>query len=208
MKFLNSNYVLCIGAHPDDVEYGMAGTFEKCYETEFTVMVMSSGGDFDNTTSETDRKSENEKIWTMFENVDGVVYDKFVKSQAEDEMVNFIENSIYKNFNCIVTTPNEDSHFEHRMINNLGPALCRRSPITLVEYRTPSTLNHWIPNYFMELTDNEYRHKKLALSRFKSQQRAPYFSEKSIDSFHHNFLCSKKGLEVVESYRIVENFQV
>ena len=208
MKFLDSNYVLCIGAHPDDVEYGMAGTFEKCYETQFTVMVMSSGGDFDNTTNETDRKSENEKIWTMFENVDGVVYDKFVKSQTEDEMVNFIENSIYKNFNCIVTTPNEDSHFEHRMINNLGPALCRRSPITLTEYRTPSTLNHWIQNYFIELTNNEYKRKKLALSRFKSQQYAPYFSEKSIDSFHHNFLCSKKGLEIVESYRIVENFQV
>ena len=54
MKFLDSDHVLCIGAHPDDVEYGMAGTFEKCNETEFTVFVMSDGGDFDNTTKSFD----------------------------------------------------------------------------------------------------------------------------------------------------------
>ena len=30
MKFLNSDNVVCIGAHPDDVEYGMAGTFSRC----------------------------------------------------------------------------------------------------------------------------------------------------------------------------------
>ena len=122
-------------------------------------------------------------------------------------MVNFIENYIHPHFNVIVTTPHEDSHFEHRIINNLGPALCRRSPITLVEYRTPSTLNHWIPNYFVNLDKELYNKKKMALKRFKSQQKAEYFREDSIDSFHHNYLCIKKGFKVIESYRIVESFQ-
>ena len=207
MKFLDSDYVLCIGAHPDDVEYGMAGTFEKCQETEFTIMVMSDGGDFDSTTDSVDRGSENRMIWNMFDNVDGYIGDKFVKDQAEDKMVNFIENYMPPHFNVIVTAPYEDSHFEHRTINNLGPALCRRSPITLVEYRTPSTLNHWIPNYFVNLDKELYNKKKMALKRFKSQQKAEYFREDSIDSFHHNYLCIKKGLEIIESYRIVESFQ-
>ena len=207
MKFLDSDYVLCIGAHPDDVEYGMAGTFQKCRETEFTVMVMSAGGDFDSTTDSADRGSENRMIWNMFDNVSGYIGDKFVRDQTEDKMVNFIENYMHPHFNVIVTAPYEDSHFEHRKINNLGPALCRRSPITLVEYRTPSTLNHWIPNYFVNLDKELYNKKKMALKRFKSQQKAEYFREDSIDSFHHDYLCIKKGLEIIESYRIVESFQ-
>ena len=94
------------------------------------------------------------------------------------------------------------------MINNLGPALCRRDPKTLVEYRTPSTLNHWIPNHFEPLEPYDYEVKKAALRKFTSQQKAPYFKEKCIDSFHHNFLCSKKGLVRVESYRIVESYSI
>ena len=47
----------------------------------------------------------------------------------------------------------------------------------------------------------------MVLKRFKSQQKAEYFREDSIDSFHHNFLCNKKGYNNVESYRIVESFQ-
>tara|TARA_B100000287_G_scaffold400076_1_gene418965 strand:- start:1078 stop:1704 length:627 start_codon:yes stop_codon:yes gene_type:complete len=208
MKFLNSKKVLCVGAHPDDVEYGMAGTFSKCTDTDFIVLVMSDGGDFDKTTTYEDRREENENVWNVFENVNGVVNNQdFVKNQSEDEMVNFIETT-FKDFDLIVTTPQEDSHFEHRMINNLGPALCRRSPITLVEYRTPSTLNHWIPNHFEPLEPYDYEVKKAALKKFTSQQKAPYFKEKCIDSFHHNFLCSKKGLIRVESYRIVESYSL
>ena len=124
-------------------------------------------------------------------------------------MINFIETNLSDYyFDTIVTTPQEDSHFEHRMINHLGPALCRRDSKTLIEYRTPSTLNHWIPNHFEPLEPYNYEVKKAALRKFTSQQKAPYFNEKCIDSFHHNFLCSKKGFNMVESYRIVESYSI
>ena len=35
MKFLNFNKVLCLGAHPDDVEYGMLGSMCKFTDKEF-----------------------------------------------------------------------------------------------------------------------------------------------------------------------------
>ena len=69
MKFLNSDNVVCIGAHPDDVEYGMAGTFSRCSDTNFFVIVMSSGGDFDKTTQTSNRKKENTDIWNLFNDI-------------------------------------------------------------------------------------------------------------------------------------------
>ena len=33
MKFLNFNKVLCLCAHPDDVEYGMLGSMSKFTDT-------------------------------------------------------------------------------------------------------------------------------------------------------------------------------
>ena len=204
MRFLNKNKVICLGAHPDDVEYGMSGTFGECYNTEFFVVVLSNGGDFDNTTGD-QRNSENENIWARYENVSGILDVGFVKSKHQEAMVNFVEQNM-NGADTIVTTPSLDSHFEHQIVNNLGPALCRRSPISLVEYRTPSTLNHWVPNYFVNLSDKSYQKKKDVLKLFTTQQKAPYFSDKTIDSFHHNFQCHKKGLSIVESYRIVESF--
>ncbi len=196
--------IIAFGAHPDDVEYGMSGTFGECDETEFFVIVLSNGGDFDKTTGNK-RNSENENIWSKYENVSGILDVGFVKSKHQDAMVNFVEQNM-NGADTIVTTPSMDSHFEHQIVNNLGPALCRRSPITLVEYRTPSTLNHWTPNYFVKLSEESYHKKKDVLKLFTTQQKAPYFDSETIDSFHHNFQCHKKGLSIVESYRIVESF--
>ena len=208
MKFLNLDKFHCLSAHPADTEYGVLGSMINFRSTYFDVVVLSNGGDFDKTTTYEDRIEENKNVWDVFENVNGIVNNQdFVKNQSEDEMINFIETT-FNGFDLVVTAPQQDSHFEHRMINNLGPALCRRSPITLVEYRTPSTLNHWITNHFEPLEPYDYEVKKAALKKFTSQQKAAYFNEKCIDSFHHNFLCSKKGLIRVESYRIVESYSL
>ena len=71
-----------------------------------------------------------------------------------------------------------------------------------------TALSHRLSFSFqMHQTNDEiYKKKKSTLKKFVSQQHAPYFKEECIDSFHHNFLCSKKGLDKVESYRIVESF--
>ena len=51
MKFLGFNKVLCLSPHPDDVEYGMLGTIMKHKDTKFDVVVLSQGGDFDDSTN-------------------------------------------------------------------------------------------------------------------------------------------------------------
>ena len=116
MKFLNSDVTLCLGAHPDDVEYGMAGTFSCCSQTKFIVLVMSSGGDFDQTTIESNRREENLDVWSLFGNVSGEVIDGFVKDQSEDSMVNLIEKKYLLGVDTVLIPPMIDSHFEHRII--------------------------------------------------------------------------------------------
>jgi len=52
----------------------------------------------------------------------------------------------------------------------------------------------------------EYNDKLNALKLFKSQSNKSYFKKPTLDSFHSNFQCSKKGIKVVEQFKIIELF--
>ena len=67
MRFLNCDKVLCLAAHPDDVEYGMLGSIMKYTDTKFDILVLSEGGNFDESTS-VDRHKECESIWEEIDN--------------------------------------------------------------------------------------------------------------------------------------------
>ncbi len=204
MKFLNLNKVLCLSAHPDDTEYGMLGSMMKFDETIFDVLVLSNGGDFDDTTGES-RQKECVAIWDRVQfNVNGRFFPKtHVKDTPEDEWVNLIEQEYnISNYDCILTLPKHDSHFEHRMVNHIAYALVRGSKCGIVTYKTPSTLEEWIPNYHVSV-DNEIDEKVDILRRnFVSQRDKLYFQEDSILDFHTNYLCSKVGAGYVESFRV------
>jgi len=201
VKFLNFNKVLCLGAHPDDVEYGMLGSMCKFTDTEFDILILSEGGDFDKSTGK-DRQLECKNIWDKISNVNGKFTGiKHVVNHQEDEWVNILESGGYisDEYDCIFTLPNEDSHFEHRIVNNMTPALVRHKRIGIISYRTPSTLDNWIPNFYVEIDLDE---KIEYLNAFESQLEKPYFSEKSFKSFHSNYQCFKKNMKFVELFRV------
>ena len=201
MKFLNFNKVLCLGAHPDDVEYGMLGSICKFTDTEFDILVLSEGGDFDKSTGK-DRQTECKNIWNKISNVNGKFTDvKHVVNHQEDEWVNILEGGGYisTDYDCIFTLPSKDSHFEHRIVNSMTPALVRHKKIGIISYRTPSTLDNWIPNFYVEINLSE---KIDHLKEFKSQLSKPYFSKNSFNSFHSNYQCFKKNIKYVELFRV------
>ncbi len=207
MKFLNLNKVLCLSAHPDDTEYGMLGSMAVYSETQFDVLVLSNGGDFDKTTG-VDRTKECESIWEWFGNVKG----KFsgyshIKSESEDFWVNHIETTFdVKSYDAILSMPKHDSHFEHRMVNHISYALLRGVNAGLITYRTPSTLEDWIPNYYVNIDSVIVNKIGLLREGFKSQQNKLYFQNQSIKDFHTNYLCSKVGAGYVEQFRIERLF--
>ena len=84
-KFLGFDNVLCLSPHPDDVEYGMLGTIMKYKDTKFDLVVLSQGGDFDESTAES-RQKECRQVWKDIDNING----HFIK----DSKFNLIKHNV------------------------------------------------------------------------------------------------------------------
>ena len=186
MRFLNCDKVLCLAAHPDDVEYGMLGSIMKYTDTQFDILVLSEGGNFDESTS-TDRHRECESIWEDIDNIQGSFLPiKHLANISEDELINTIESKFdIGTYDSICTPPLEDAHFEHRKVNRAAYSLVRRTSCGLVTFRTPSAVDEWIPNFFVDLTKHTTKSgaivmfaKKKALLKFTSQQSKSYFKDR------------------------------
>lgn len=210
MKFLNFNKILCLSPHPDDVEYGMLGTILKYVDTEFHILSLTNGGKYDITVEGDSRLKEIKEVWSSAELSNAKIYfteHQHFSATQEDGWINLIEKRYTKknNYDAIMLPSINDSHFEHRYVSGFGPALCRVSSISLIEYATPSALQEWSPNLYVDIK-KVYKTKKDLLKKFTSQQKRSYFSDSTINGFHTDFQCSKKGLSVVEKFRIVSAY--
>jgi LmbE family N-acetylglucosaminyl deacetylase len=205
MKFLNLRNVLCLSPHPDDVEYGMAGTILKFPDTKFDILCLSSGGNFDTTNNE--RIKEVVKFWTESESKNVDVYQSgFNKMDAlkEDGWINLIETEYVnkKGYDAIFIPPEIDSHFEHKFVNSFGLALTRHRPISVVEYCTPSTLEGWVSNLQVNVTST-YVKKMELMTNFVSQASRAYFSHETLEYFHFQYQLAKRGLHRVERFKTI-----
>tara|TARA_Y100000361_G_scaffold148348_1_gene161047 strand:- start:182 stop:808 length:627 start_codon:yes stop_codon:yes gene_type:complete len=203
-KFLNLDNVLCFSPHPDDVEYGMLGNILKHKDTNFDILVFSCGGDFDKSSSN-ERYQECKNIWNEIENLEGFTLPiKHLKNMCEDELVNITENFIKeqdKQYDCILCPPSIDSHFEHRLVNQISSAVVRRSKCGVINYKTPSTLEDWIPNTYVEIN---LKNKSKYLEYFKSQTNKSFFNKGPLKAFHTDYGCLKRNIECVEMYKIIK----
>ena len=210
MKFLNYNNVLCLSPHPDDVEYSMAGVILKHKDTHFDVLCLTQGGDCDKTTG-IDRVQEVLDAWSVADIDNVTLYfsdTRLLKHKDVDQWINYIEtNHTNKHtYDCIMTTSEYDSHFEHVVVSTLAAPLARIRPYSIIQYRSPSTIEKWVPNLFVSLGDL-YDTKKQMLQNFSSQNDRPYFSDSVLNGFHTNFQCMKKGKGYVESYKIIISYE-
>jgi|TARA_Y100000296_G_scaffold85677_1_gene122394 LmbE family N-acetylglucosaminyl deacetylase len=209
MKLLNFERVLCISPHPDDVELGMSGTILKYEDTKFDILCLTVGGDFDNTTSLV-RLNEIEVFWNNFGNKNVSLFKtpyELLNSLNEDGWINYIEvNYVNKfNYDCIFLPNEYDSHFEHRFVAGFGKTLIRKKSINLVQYYTPSTYDNWTPNFYVDI-DDVYKRKIKCLKYFESQSDRFYFEDHVLRAFHSDFQCSKKKINYVEKYKILDLF--
>ena len=205
MKYLNFNKILCLSPHPDDVELGVSGTIIKYQDTQFDILTLSLGGVFEGS-NPMDRRSEVCNAWADV-NVKNCKLD-FGNLKPEDnsqsKLVNKIETEYLKSDHDAILVPTwDDSHFEHRKTNELASALTRCKNISIIEYRTPSTLHKWTPNIFIDITDH-YDRKLSMLKHFDSQSNKKYFDKIVLDTFHTDFQSSKKGNKFVEQFKLIQ----
>lgn len=209
MKFLEFNRVLCLSPHPDDVEYSLAGTVLKYTDTVFDILCLTQGGDCDQTT-DVSRLDEVKNSWAVSNannyNLAFTSY-RLLKELDEDKWISLIERDYInvEKYDAIILPSTQDSHFEHRIVSNFGWPLTRIKSISLVEYCSPSTLETWVPNVFVDIKD-QFNVKLNMLKQFTSQQHRSYFKEDVIKGFHTNFQCSKKGLSLVEQFNLKQVF--
>ena len=216
MKFLNFSRVLRLSPHPDDVEYSMLGSMIKSNEdTHFDVLCLTIGGakGFD-PTNELNRRDEIKNLhysYVMGIGCDNINFDfsdyDYFEDLNEPGWINYIENKYsIGTYNAIFVPPQEDSMFEHRFVNKFGSALTRGTAVSLIEYNTPSTLNTWKSNIFIDVR-NQYEDKLKLLTNFTSQQSKSYFQRNTLDAFHSNFQCKKRGVDIVEQFKVIELFE-
>lgn len=205
MKFLNFNKVLCLSPHPDDVEYSMSATINKYVDTKFDILCLTNGTSTDNTSNAT-RRIEVQEFWKSFycRNVNLLNTDiDFFEAMTSAKWITYLDSIVKNNYDAICTTSPYDSHQEHVFLNSLIYSLTRNKPISIIEYKSPSTLHTWIPNYFVDC--NEQFDKKLHILRkaFISQIDSIYFNENCIRTFHTDYNCLKRNTELVEQFKIV-----
>lgn len=210
MKFLNFNRILCLSPHPDDTEYSISGVILKHLDTTFDILCLTQGGDCDPTVSES-RLKEVTNFWETNKPANCNLFFsdvKFLKEKGTDEWINYIEHNFTTKFNydCILIPSECDSHFEHVLVSSFASPLARNTSYSILQYRSPSTLENWIPNLFVSLKEVYYS-KCIRLKEFKSQLHRPYFNQDVIDGFHTNFQCMKKGQGYVESYKIINLYE-
>jgi len=209
MKFLNFKKVLCLSPHPDDVEIAMMGTIIKHCNTFFDILCLTKGGSmgFDKT-NDADRRAEILSVWYSLNcnniKLNNSKYEYFEETNESGWIYHIEKDFLSKEkYDCIFIPTRDDSMFEHRYVNQFGSALCRASLISLIEYNTISTLSTWQANLFVDIS-KFYGLKLESLKKFESQQHKPYFHKLVLDSFHNNFQCSKKGLNIIEKFKFID----
>ena len=193
---LNIKTALCLSPHVDDVEYGMAGTILRFKGAAFDILEMIPANK--------ERYGEARRFWDSTPNCNLMFSElNFEHGVREREWIKYLGEFLdLDSYDAIFIPPLEDSHFEHRLSNQIGISLMRNSTANIIEYRTPSTLNTWSPNLFVDVS-HTYEEKARRLAIFESQRHATYFSASCIQSFHHNYQCMRRGLPYVESFRTV-----
>jgi LmbE family N-acetylglucosaminyl deacetylase len=201
-KFLDANRVLCLSPHPDDIEYGAMGIMYKFQDTQFDIITISIGGKFDSSSGR-NRFAECNSIWGELPNVKGsFLLEDHTINFGYDQLVHMIEtNHEMSRYDLIMLPPDEDTHHDHKKINVVGMALTRKEKCGIIDYKTPSTLETWIPNYFVDITP--YIDVKITqLHKFKTQAKHLYFTPDVIKAFHTNYQSARRGFGYVETFKI------
>ncbi len=201
--------MLFIGAHPDDIELGCAGTICYFIEKKYDVYCYHlTNGEYTNVNgkkvrsineiSETTKKS----LGVLGVKEDNIFYTNIpaTRLQANKETISNLQKFIIEhNIKTIFTHPNPDTyHQDHRAAHNISMASARRfvKNIFLFEIMFNFASGLMIPNYYIDIS--KYIEKKKEALRMHEPEYNKYGKEKWIES--NVSLAKYRGMQVETAY--------
>jgi len=173
--------VLCLGAHPDDIEIGCGGTILKLLDrhTDLDIhWVEFSGSEV--RAQEARNSAAQFLAGARSKRVEVLQFkDSYFPYQGEKIKDHFEELKLSISPDVIFTSYHHDLHQDHRLISELTWNTFRNHLI--LEYEIPKWDGDMgAPNLFVHLTEKQYRDKvRYVLGNFKSQADQNWFCEQT-----------------------------
>lgn len=191
---MENNYVLAIGAHPDDIEISCGGTIAYLSSLNYKVVCVfvtngEVGGDPEV------RIKESKKACEILETHEVKFLGfKDTMIKVDTDLITTLEQ-LKKSYNPIICLiPSEhDTHQDHRNLYHCCISAFRKVP-TLLSYESPSTTQGFFPNTFFKINDFVGL-KKQAIESHVSQKERDYMEWKAMQN-----LSSYRGTQCDEEY--------
>ena len=185
--------ILFIAAHPDDIEYGCAGTIKLLREqgnSVYWILMTNGENDYNKTEkmrlAELDRSAETLEV--RRENIFFLRYaDGFISDNADtikelDSIIRKIDPDV------VCTHYYDDRHQDHRNTSYCVRSVCW-GKYDLIYFRSFSTMN-FEPNIFVDISD-AIIHKREALNCYESQLKK--YRERQIDFLEMSVSIDRKN---------------
>jgi len=174
------NRVLAIGAHPDDVELGCAGTLLAHRNRGDLITVLTlSAGQVGGAVRARRREAVNASIAMHAQLFLGDFPD--TQLGQDPDLIRVIEQVVATvDPDTVYVHSSADTHQDHRAVHEAAVSATRRVPNVLC-FQSPSATNAFQPSNFLRV-DDQMDGKVEVLSHFASQASRPYLEEELIRS--------------------------
>ncbi|WBF79035.1 glucosaminyl deacetylase [Arthrobacter phage Bolt007] len=186
--------VLVLGAHSDDAELGAGGLLR---EAARAAVWIACGRD-------ERRRAEGESAAAVLDH--DLHWGTAADGEAEDDllaMIGQIEAVVdVVGPSLVAIPPAGDTHQDHRAVRAAALSALRRSPVSIVEYESPSAPVGWAPDFYVPISAEAVDAVEGALGLYLSQGHAPYL-EGGLYTARTRAAGVRVGTTYAEPYKVV-----
>lgn len=226
MFFQPGPRVLCVGAHPDDIELGAGGFVHRLcrdHGADVSFLILTEGrvglrGEFlyDPTTRRRQALAAAQTLGVARDRVEVLQFADCRLIECEHEVIRAIENRLFDAdgrpvYDMILTHSGEDTHSDHRIVHESSLSAVRNFHGTVLLYQAPSTKpNGFRPTFFVELDDDDIKIKEEAVELHVSQQDRQYTQAHRIRGMAQNWALFLRMADdaYLEAFEIYKSFSV
>ncbi|UAW09425.1 glucosaminyl deacetylase [Arthrobacter phage Klevey] len=187
--------VLVLGAHCDDAELGAGGLLRESRRAAVWIACGLDGVRKEESLSAS-KVLRHDIFW-------GDVPDGGAPDNL-DRMIAQIEACVDVVGPSLVAIPPEgDTHQDHRAVRAAALSALRRSPVSIVEYESPSAPPGWAPDFYVPISEDAVATVEQVLGLYQSQAHAPYLEE-GLYTARTRSAGVRVGTRYAEPYKVVK----